>query len=89
MINDKLFGLLQETDFFHLKVCSLLWSSEYKELVSAHGHAKNEVVIWKYPSMVKTAELLGHTDRVLHLAMSADETTVVTFFSSMHIHRQL
>jgi WD40 repeat protein len=28
--------------------------------------------------MVKTAELLGHTDRVLHLALSADQTTVVS-----------
>ena len=67
----------------------MLWSSEYKELVSAHGYAKNEVVIWKYPSMVKTAELLGHTDRVLHLAMSADETTVVTIFYSMYINTNL
>jgi len=61
------------------KVCSLVWAPEYKELVSAHGYANNEVIIWKYPGMVKTAELLGHTDRVLQLSMSADQTTVVKF----------
>ena len=54
-----------------------MWSPEYKELVSAHGYANNEVIIWKYPGMVKSAELLGHTDRVLHLALSPDETTMV------------
>ena len=55
----------------------MVWSPEYKELVSAHGYANNEVIIWKYPGMVKTAELLGHTDRVLNLSLSADQTTVV------------
>ena len=59
------------------QVCALVWSPEYKELVSAHGYANNEVIIWKYPGMVKTAELLGHTDRVLNLSLSADQTTVV------------
>ena len=59
------------------QVCSLLWSNEYKEIVSAHGFANNEVTIWKYPSMVKTAELLGHTERVLHTAISPDGSTIV------------
>ncbi|QQP42188.1 Cell division cycle protein 20 -like protein, partial [Caligus rogercresseyi] len=44
--------------------------SQYKELVSSHGFANNQVTIWKYPSMTKTAELLGHTERVLHMALS-------------------
>ncbi|XP_040567228.1 cell division cycle protein 20 homolog [Lepeophtheirus salmonis] len=60
------------------QVCALLWSSEYKELVSSHGFANNEVTIWKYPAMTKTAELLGHTERVLHMALSPDGTTVVS-----------
>ena len=34
------------------QVCSLVWANEYKELVSAHGYANNEVTIWKYPTMV-------------------------------------
>ena len=38
----------------------------------------NEIVIWKYPSLVKVAELRGHTRRVLHMAASPDGTTIVT-----------
>ena len=34
--------------------------------------------MWKYPSMVKVAELLGHTERVLHLAVSPDGSTVIS-----------
>lgn len=49
------------------QVCALLWSSNYKELISAHGYANNQLTIWKYPSMVKQAELTGHTSRVLQV----------------------
>lgn len=60
------------------QVCSLLWSTSYKEIVSGHGYAQNQLTIWKYPSMNKVAELTGHTSRVLHLAMSPDGTTVLS-----------
>ncbi|XP_014206813.1 cell division cycle protein 20 homolog [Copidosoma floridanum] len=60
------------------QVCSLLWSTTYKEIVSGHGYAQNQLIIWKYPSMNKVAELTGHTSRVLHLAMSPDGTTVLS-----------
>ncbi|KAM3656408.1 LOW QUALITY PROTEIN: cell division cycle protein 20 homolog [Ammospiza maritima maritima] len=36
---------------------SILWSTNYKELISAHGFAHNQLVIWKYPIMTKVAEL--------------------------------
>lgn len=45
-------GSLLNTVDTKSQVCSLLWAPEYKELVSAHGYANNEVAIWKYPSMV-------------------------------------
>ncbi|XP_071490335.1 cell division cycle protein 20 homolog [Diadema antillarum] len=60
------------------QVCALLWSKEYKELISAHGFAQNQLVVWKYPTMVRIAELLGHTSRILHMAMSPDGSTVVS-----------
>ncbi|XP_013409650.1 cell division cycle protein 20 homolog [Lingula anatina] len=60
------------------QVCSILWSKEYKELVSGHGFAQNQLIIWKYPSMTKVSELTGHTARVLHLSMSPDGSTVVS-----------
>lgn len=60
------------------QVCALLWSTEYRELISSHGFARNEVTIWKYPTMTKVAELLGHTERVLYMAMSPDGSVVVS-----------
>ena len=59
-------------------MCSILWSKEYKELVSSHGYAQNQLTVWKYPSMVKVTELTGHSCRVLHMAMSPDGQTVVS-----------
>lgn len=60
------------------QVCSILWSTNYKELVSSHGFAKNQLILWKYPSLSKVTELTGHTARVLHLAMSPDGSTVIS-----------
>jgi len=60
------------------QVCSLVWANEYRELVSSHGYVNNEIIIWKYPTMEKTAELLGHTERVLHLSLSPDGSTVMS-----------
>lgn len=58
------------------QVCSLLWNPHEKELLSSHGFSENQLCLWKYPSMVKTKELNGHTARVLHLAGSPDGTMV-------------
>ena len=60
------------------QISSLLWNQEYKELVSGHGFANNEISVWKYPNMNKLAELHGHTDRVLNLALSPNETAVAS-----------
>lgn len=60
------------------QVCALLWSSNYKEIISGHGYAQNQLTIWKYPSMTKVADLIGHTSRVLHLAISPDGSTVLS-----------
>lgn len=60
------------------QVCSLLFSSHYKELISAHGFSNNQLTIWKYPTMVKQADLIGHTQRVLQMAMSPDGSTVMS-----------
>lgn len=34
-----------------------MFAPNYKELVSAHGYAHNNVVIWKYPTLTKVVEL--------------------------------
>ncbi|XP_039567676.1 cell division cycle protein 20 homolog isoform X2 [Passer montanus] len=62
----------------HSQVCSILWSTNYKEFISGHGFAQNQLVLWKYPTMTKVAELQGHTARILNLTMSPDGTTVAS-----------
>jgi cell division cycle protein 20 (cofactor of APC complex) len=49
-------------------VFALLWSKNEKELLSSHGLPQNELILWKYPSMVKMVELKGHISRVLFMA---------------------
>lgn len=61
-----------------VQVCALQWSKHEKEILSSHGFSQNQLCLWKYPSMVKMAELTGHTSRVLHLAQSPDGYTVAS-----------
>lgn len=42
------------------QVCALLWCKHYKELISSHGFALNQLTIWKYPTMTKVSELSGN-----------------------------
>jgi len=60
------------------QVCALQWNPHEKEILSSHGFARNELSLWKYPTMAKIKELEGHTSRVLHLACSPDGATVVS-----------
>ncbi|XP_061588269.1 cell division cycle protein 20 homolog [Cololabis saira] len=60
------------------QISSLVFAPNYKELVSAHGYAHNNVAIWKYPSFTKVAELNGHEDRVLNMILSPDSSTIAT-----------
>jgi len=58
------------------QVCSLVWSQTEKEILSGHGFSENQLTLWQYPTMTRVAELTGHSQRVLHMALSADGTTV-------------
>ena len=60
------------------QVCALQWNPFEKEILSSHGFARNQICLWKYPSMAKIKELEGHMSRVLHLATSPDGSTVVS-----------
>ena len=62
------------------QVCSLQWAQNgSKELVSSHGFARNQLTVWRYPSLVKVADnLTAHSNRVLHMSLSPDGTTVAT-----------
>lgn len=58
------------------QVCALQWSPFEKEILSSHGYAENQLCLWKYPTMLRTKELKGHTSRVLHMATSPDGSLV-------------
>lgn len=60
------------------QVCNLAWSKHAAELVSTHGYSQNQILVWKYPSLVQVAKLTGHSYRVLYLAMSPDGESIVT-----------
>jgi cell division cycle protein 20 (cofactor of APC complex) len=60
------------------QVCALQWNPFEKELLSSHGFARNQLCLWKYPTMAKVKEFDGHTARVLHMACSPDGSTVVS-----------
>ncbi|KAG7272488.1 hypothetical protein CRUP_005960 [Coryphaenoides rupestris] len=60
------------------QISSLEFAPNYKELVSGHGYAHNNVSIWKYPSLTKVADLAGHEDRVLNMVLCPDGSTMAT-----------
>ncbi|XP_065848878.1 cell division cycle 20.1, cofactor of APC complex-like isoform X1 [Euphorbia lathyris] len=70
------------------EVCSLLWNKHEWELLSSHGFIENQVTgnqvtenhltLWKYPSMVKMAELTNHTSIVRYMTRSPDGCKVAT-----------
>lgn len=60
------------------QVTSLKWSSNYKEIVSAHGFPDNHLTIWSYPSLTKNVEIVAHDSRVLHSSLSPDGQTLAT-----------
>ncbi|XP_076453735.1 cell division cycle protein 20 homolog [Babylonia areolata] len=60
------------------QVCSVLWSKEHRELVSGHGYSMNQLSLWKYPTMNKITDLVGHSGRILNLCMSPDGQIVAS-----------
>jgi cell division cycle 20-like protein 1 (cofactor of APC complex) len=61
------------------QVCNLAWSKHSNELVSTHGYSQNQILIWKYPSLVQLAKLTGHSFRVLYLVSGARSDCVHRF----------
>lgn len=60
------------------QVCALQWNRHEREILSSHGYSKNQLCLWKYPSLAKVGELTGHQGRALHMATSPDGSTVVS-----------
>ncbi|CAI5491325.1 unnamed protein product [Closterium sp. Naga37s-1] len=56
-------------------VTGLHWSKKDREIVSAHGYLganTNQLIVWKYPSLVPLARLKGHQDRVVSTAQAPE-----------------
>ncbi|KAL6980950.1 hypothetical protein U1Q18_022586 [Sarracenia purpurea var. burkii] len=64
------------------QICGLEWNRHHKEILSGHGFGtsehKNELCLWRYPSMSKIGGLTNHSSRVLHLSQSPDGLTVAS-----------
>ncbi|XP_033738603.1 cell division cycle protein 20 homolog isoform X2 [Pecten maximus] len=75
------------------KICGLLWSEEYHELVSSHGLTKsegtetNDLILWEETDFYfePVVKLQQHIGRPLHLAMSPDKTHIASVGADEHI----
>ncbi|XP_075069979.1 cell division cycle protein 20 homolog B [Mixophyes fleayi] len=59
-----------------VKICSILWLPDTRELVTGHGSPRNQMTVWQYPSLLKLNDVYGHRGRVLHLALSPDHKRI-------------
>mmetsp|Transcript_41467 Transcript_41467/g.96872 ORF Transcript_41467/g.96872 Transcript_41467/m.96872 type:complete len:438 (-) Transcript_41467:183-1496(-) len=58
------------------QVTGIIWGQQERELLTAHGYSRNQLSLWKYPSLVKVGDLEGHEGRLLGLAQSPDGSLV-------------
>ncbi|XP_049563684.1 cell division cycle protein 20 homolog B isoform X2 [Orcinus orca] len=59
-----------------VKICSLVWLPKTKEIATGQGSPKNDVTVWSCPALARSRGFFGHRGRVLHLALSPDQTRV-------------
>ena len=60
------------------QVSAISWNRESREIISSHGNPKNQLTVWKYPSMCKVGEVLGHEGRILQMNLSPRRSSVAT-----------
>ncbi|CAF0838233.1 unnamed protein product [Adineta steineri] len=71
-------GTCQQAIKTDSQISSILWSTDYKQIVTGQGHPNNFIHIWHYPSMEKCHTLHGHTSRILSLIMGPKGNPVVS-----------
>ncbi|XP_039725834.1 cell division cycle protein 20 homolog B [Pteropus medius] len=59
-----------------VKICSLIWLPKTKEIATGQGTPKNDVTVWTCSALARSGGFFGHRGRVLHLALSPDQTQV-------------
>ncbi|XP_035921596.1 cell division cycle protein 20 homolog B [Halichoerus grypus] len=65
-----------QTPSTNSQICSLIWLPKTKEIASGQGSPKNDVTVWACPGLARSRGFLGPRGRVLHLALSPDQTRV-------------
>ncbi|KAH8272833.1 hypothetical protein KR018_002000 [Drosophila ironensis] len=60
------------------QISNLAWAHNSAELVTTHGYAQPQVIVWRYPSLKQVVKLTGHSHRVVYLALSPDNESIVT-----------
>lgn len=58
------------------QVTAILWSKQYRELITSHGKQECSLQLWEYPDLNRIAELKMHDERILSAVLSPDETCV-------------
>ncbi|KAM5260519.1 cell division cycle protein 20 homolog B [Hipposideros larvatus] len=71
-----------QTPSTNSQICSLTWLPKTKEIATGQGTPKNDVTVWDCPALAKSGGFfgkeMGHRGRVLHLALSPDQTRVLS-----------
>ena len=60
------------------QVSALVWSSATKEIISSHRSYAPRIVVWQYPRMDPIVELFSRNNGVLGIALSPDNTTLLS-----------
>lgn len=60
------------------QVTSLIYSSKYKEIITGHGFQENDIKLWKASDMKLISAFGNHDNRILHMALSPDQCTLVS-----------
>ncbi|XP_042546655.1 cell division cycle protein 20 homolog B [Dipodomys spectabilis] len=69
-------GTSIKTPSTNSQICSLIWLPETKAIATGQGSPSNDVALWTCPTLSRLAGFFGHRGRVLHLALSPDQTRV-------------
>lgn len=59
-------------------ITSIHWSKHFRQFVSTHGHPKNHITVWDYPSLDKVKQIPAHDARILHSHLSPDSEVLAT-----------
>lgn len=71
-------GKTEKSVAVNSQVCSLIYCSKYKEIITGHGFQENDLKLWKASDMKLIKQFGAHESRVLHMALSSDQCTLVS-----------